>query len=89
MGTLQGYQRGDCHVGSTADGHHLPIWLKDEETLKRTPENKSKQKVVEELAISDRDYPQSFMMFSMFITPSHQKRSIRSLRERLVPMSWE
>lgn len=70
MGILQD---GDSLVGFKTDEHHLPIELKDEETLKGLLRRKLEKEVVEEVAISDSEHPRSSMTFSILITPSHQK----------------
>lgn len=50
IGIFQYFQRADCSVD--AYSHHLLTGLKDEETLKKTPEKQGKKKVVEEVPMS-------------------------------------
>lgn len=44
----------------TIDKYHLLIWLKDEETMKKTPEKKSKKKVGEEVVNNESESSSEF-----------------------------
>lgn len=58
----------------TADEHHLLIALKDEETLKKTPEKESAKKIVKKVALIRASHPHSSMTFFMLIAPPTSKK---------------